>query len=127
MTQHNLETVEDIKTPLVERLIEKVRRSGFKKIKATLEEYEDPQSFRNMDSDRVIVPDVTAVKNGRKHYFEVALKSSAIQKVVNKWKLLSTLADTKKGKLHLYTPRGHKSFAHRLVAKYNIKAKIVSL
>lgn len=127
MNQDHLEIIEDVKSTFVERLIEKVRQGGFKKIKATLDEYEDPKSFRNMDSDRLIMPDVTAVKNGRKHYFEVALKSAAVQKVVNKWKLLSKLADAKKGKLHLYTPRGHKSFAHRLVAKYNIKAKIVSL
>lgn len=116
-----------VKRPFVRKMIAKITGKGFDNIKSISEDYDDPKSFRSLDEDIQFTPDLTAVKNGGKHYFEVAMKTDKVQKLVSKWKLMGTLANLKKGKLHLYTPRGHKTFTQKVVINYGINANVIAI
>jgi len=50
---------------------------GFENIKADIEGYETPKSYlkKGNGSDVSITPDIVAEKAGRKHYFEIGIKS----------------------------------------------------
>ncbi len=114
---------------LYEKAVEWVKRKGYSKVKANLDDFEKPTSFKQPggDDDDMITPDITAVMRGNKCYFEIALKSDDKREVVTKWKLLDRLASMKEGKFYLFTPHGHRAFADRLVKKHDINAVLVSL
>ena len=100
----------------------------FTELKSIHEDHEDPQSFNNKSTGGSIQPDVSfRSSNGGKNYLEIALKTDNVQALVTKWKLLSTIATMKKGKLFLMSPKGHKMFTQRLVGDYSISAKVYSI
>lgn len=70
---------------------------------------------------------MTGRKGGHKHDVEIALKTENVRKITSKWRLLSTFAGQRGGKLFLITPRGHKAFVERLLEKDPIEAKLVYL
>ena len=116
------------KPKLINRVIDKVvSPRGFKKIKANTEDFNTPSKLNRERNDESFIPDITAVRNGRKSYFELALKTEKIRQVVTKWKLLSQLATFKRGKLFLIIPRGHYAFTKRVLKKYPIEAKLIRL
>ncbi len=95
-------------------------------IKANHENFETPSAFSKADEERPYIPDITGKKMGGKFYVEIALKAENISRTVSKWKLLSTLATMKGGKLFLLAPRGHKAFVERVLDKYHLpNAKLV--
>lgn len=100
---------------------------GFKDIRANIENFETPARLSREEKDNAFIPDITGVLNGRKSYFEVALKTEKIRQVVTKWKLLSTIARFKRGKFILLVPSGHYAFTNRLLKKYPIEAKVVKI
>ena len=102
---------------------------GYKNIRANVDEYETPSrlSRQTSDGEESFIPDATGIINGRKSYFELALKSDSKRATVTKWKLLANLAKFKRGKLYLVAPRGHYAFVDRLLKKYPISAEIVKL
>lgn len=117
---------------LIQQLINVlVSPRGYKDIRANLEDYETPAKLtrqnKKTNEDESFIPDVTAVINGRKSYFELAVKSDDVTQVVTKWKLLSDVARYKRGKLFLVTPRGHFAFADRLMKLHMIQAEVVKL
>lgn len=107
--------------------IQWVQKKGFSDIKSTFEGFEKPFSYTNTENNTELIPQITAMKDGRKNYIEVALKSDNIIETTSKWRLLSTLAGMKGGKLYLLTPRGHKSFTDSILQKHPIKAIVVSV
>lgn len=98
-------------------------------IKANFEGYEAPRSFNRADEDISFVPDITGSKRTSKFYVEIAMKETDdTSNMVSKWKLLSTLASMKGGKLYLLAPRGHKAYVERLLDKYQLpNAELVYL
>lgn len=97
-------------------------------IKANYDGYDAPQTFNRADEDISFVPDITGRKRTSKFYVEIAMKADNTRKMVSKWKLLSTLASMKGGKLYLLAPRGHKAFVERLMDKYQLpNAELVYL
>lgn len=112
---------------LIERAVAWARKRGFKKIKAKIAHYDDPTSYRRPGEEQAFIPDVTGLKVGNKSYIELATKSDNTKRKVSKWKLLSTLAMQKGGKLYLLTPRGHKSFVERLVKSHYLNAEVIYL
>lgn len=104
-----------------------VKRKSVSSIKSHHEDHESPKIYTNAATQEQIQADFSFVSQGRRHYTDIALKSDTPQKLVTRWKLLSTMASLKSGKLFLLTPRGHKMFAQRLVDRYKIKAVIHSL
>ena len=104
-----------------------VKERGYDDIKANADGYEVPRQFTRTRTDETITPDISAVKNGRKNFFEIAVKNEKEQRTVSKWKLLSQLADFKGGKLFVIAPRGHYRFAQTLIDDYNIEAKMIRM
>ncbi|SRR5690554_825638 len=111
----------------IEKAIEIAKSKGFKDFKASLDDYEAPKSFTKVSSDKEVLPDFTARRGGKKHYFDIALKTDNIQPLITKWKLLSQLAELKNGKLILFAPRGHKAFAERITRLYKVDAEVEAL
>ena len=100
---------------------------GYKNIRANVENFETPSRLSRGKKEEAFIPDITGILNGRKSYFELALKTEKIRQVVTKWKLLSKIAAFKRGKFVLLVPSGHFAFTNRLLKKYPIEAKVVKL
>ena len=114
---------------LIKKAVSWARKRGFVKIKANIENenFETPASFVKPGEKKPYVPDVTGMKFGRKNYIEIALKTENVRRTISKWKLLSTLANMKNGKLFLLAPRGHKAFARTIVKERNLNAKVIGI
>ncbi|HLU94942.1 MAG TPA: hypothetical protein VKZ54_12485 [Membranihabitans sp.] len=117
----------DEKHDYIEQAIEIAKLKGFKDFRAKLEDFETPKSFTNVSSEKEVLPDFTARRGGKKHYFDIALKTDNIQPLITKWKLLSQLAELKNSHLILFAPRGHKAFAERLTKLYKVRAQVEAL
>lgn len=107
--------------------VELVEKRGFKEVKSKLEGYETPFSFDQKNADTNYTPDITAVGNHGKAYFEIAYKTDDETALVSKWKLLSTIAEMKKGSLHIIVPYGQNKFTQELLERYNIEADVIKL
>lgn len=112
---------------LLEKSVELVKSRGFDEIKTSLEGYDDPISFSQKKEDNQYQPDITAINNRGKFYFEIAQKTEDVQKLVSKWKLLSTVAGMKNGGLNILVPYGQNKFTQELVDQYNINANLIKL
>lgn len=105
-----------------------VKKKQTTEIKSIAEDYDNPKEFYNKTRDIKIIPDISFITNGgAKHYTEIALKNEKPQFLISKWKFLSLMASMKKGKLHLLTPKGHKSFVSKLIEQYSIDAAVHSI
>ena len=113
--------------PYLEKAIQWAKRKGMYEIKANVEEYETPSHFTKPGNDEPIIPDITGVQMGSKHYIEVALKSNDLRSMVSKYKLLDTMASMRGGSLYLLAPKGHKSYADGIVKDYSLNAKVIYL
>lgn len=114
-------------TELYERAIQWAKKNGFSNIKANTEEYDTPGGFTRKDSDDEYIPDISGVRLRGKSYVEIALKTEANDQQISKYKLLSTMASIKSGKLYLLAPKGHKAYIDKIVKQYNINADVVSI
>lgn len=120
------------KIDFYEKITSWADNKGFRNIKANTEGFETPHSFtqKNAEEEDAVIPDITATSFGSKYYFEIVTKptqNKVKQKLISKWKLLSLLAERKGGKLYLFAPHGNKSFTQKIMDKYKIKAKFISL
>lgn len=111
----------------IDKAVQWAKKQGFDQIKANCEEYETPTQYTRPGEESAFIPDVTGIQMGRKNYVEIAVKTENVRRKVSKWKLLSTLAGMKGGKLFLLAPRGHKSFAENVVKEHNLSAQVVYL
>ena len=104
-------------------------RKGFSDIKANQDDYEAPKAYMRQkgNEEEAFVPDLSGRKLGSKSFIEIALKSDNMRRAVTKWKLLSTLAAMKRGKLYLLAPHGHRKFADDLIKTHNISANVISI
>lgn len=115
---------------IISRITNWIAKRGFENIKANVEGFETPTSFSVSSDEELVTPDITAVSYGSKSYFEIATKKDKrkdVQKLVSKWKLLSTLAKHKGGQLYLFAPRGHKQFTQDIIKDYAIEANFLSI
>lgn len=97
-------------------------------IKTNSEGYEAPKSYTNKETGEKIHPDFSfQTQSGYTCFTEIALKSESPRKLVTRWKLLSLMANAKRGKLHLLAPKGHKMFTKKLVDNHNINAIVHSI
>ncbi|MAX70008.1 MAG: hypothetical protein CMC76_02755 [Flavobacteriaceae bacterium] len=88
---------------------------GYNNIKADLEGYETPKSYHKKGSDIDITPDIVAEKEGRKHIFDLSLKSERPKLLKSKWLFLNTLSQLKSYRFRLITTRGHYKFTNETV------------
>lgn len=105
-----------------------VKTQPFKSLRAKIDGYEDPKIFTAQTSNESVQADFSFItRRGAKHFSDIVLKDADPTQLVTRWKLLSTMAELKDGKLHLLAPKGHKSFAQRLVKEHNINASVHSI
>ncbi len=113
---------------VLQKVIENVEKEGFTEIRAAVPDRELPAKLVSQNNDDVFIPDVTAQsKYGGKAYFEIAKKISETTKLVNKWKLLATLAEIKNGIFRIFVPHGSMRFTRELVNRYNINAELIKI
>ena len=96
---------------------------GFKNIKADTDGYETPKSYAKAGSDITITPDIVAEKEGRKHYFDLSLKSEKPKLLKSKWLFLNTLSTLKSSRFRLITVRGHYAFTQEMLEAINLNNK----
>jgi hypothetical protein len=96
---------------------------GFKNIKADADGYETPKSYAKAGSDITITPDIVAEKEGRKHYFDLSLKSEKPKLLKSKWLFLNTLSNLKSSRFRLITVRGHYAFTQEMLEAINLNNK----
>ena len=75
--------------------IQYLENLGYNNIKADIEGYETPKSYHKKGSDIDVTPDIVAEKEGRKHIFDLSLKSEKPRLLKSKWLFLNTLSQIK--------------------------------
>lgn len=88
---------------------------GYSNIKADIEGYETPKSYLKRGSTIEVTPDIVAEKEGRKHIFDLSLKSKKPRLLKSKWLFLNTLSQLKSYRFRLITTRGHFKFTNLIV------------
>ena len=88
---------------------------GYDNIKADIEGYESPKSYHKKGSDIDITPDIVAEKEGRKHIFDLSLKSQKPRLLKSKWLFLNALSQIKSYRFRLITTHGHYKFTRETV------------
>ena len=96
---------------------------GFENIKADIDGYETPKSYIKKGSDIAVTPDIAATKEGRKHVFDVSLKSEKPKLLKSKWLFLNTLSNLKSYRFKLITTRGHYKFTNEMLEAINLSDK----
>ena len=100
-----------------------LKNIGFENIKADAEGYDTPKSYHKKGSDINITPDIVAEKEGRKHYFELSLKSDQPRLLKSKWLFLNTLSAMNSSRFKIITTRGHYKFTNEMLEDLNMSDK----
>lgn len=103
------------------------RVHGFIDIKANTDGYPKPIGYGRQQDGQSFIPDVTGLQFEHKSYFEVILKTSNLDELVSKLKLLSQLTQLSGGQLYLMAPKGHVPFARSIAANNRITAEVINL
>jgi len=112
----------------VEKVIQTISKKGFTEIKADCGDLDPPAKLVSQSNDDIYTPDITATNRiGRIAYFEIGRKIQETEKLVNKWKLLETLANIKDGIFQIFVPHGSMKFTKEIVTKYGINAEVVKI
>lgn len=107
-------------TAFLKKSIAYLEATGFENIKADLEGYEAPKAYLRKETDGSMAPDIVAVKNGRKYYFDISLKSSKPRLLKTKWLFLDTLSRMKSNRFRIITTRGHYKFTEMMLDDINL-------
>ena len=110
-------------TEFLEKSIHHLEATGFENIKADLEGYEKPKSYSRKGADEKITPDIVAIKNGRKYFFDISLKSEKPRLLKTKWLFLDTLSRMKSNRFRIITTRGHYKFTDTMLEDINLSNK----
>lgn len=108
---------------ILEDSITYLENHGFENIKADYTGYESPKSYKKRGSDIEVTPDIVAEKEGRKHIFDISLKSEKPRLLKSKWLFLNTLSNLKHHRFKLITKRGHYKFSHDMMDAINLSDK----
>ena len=100
-----------------------LEQRGFENIKADMDGYETPKSYHKKGSDIDVTPDIVAEKEGRKHIFDISLKSEKPRLLKSKWLFLNTLSSMKSHRFKLITTRGHYKFTNEMLDDINLSDK----
>jgi hypothetical protein len=119
MIQEDKEKYSDI----LENSITYLENHGFKNIKADIDGYETPTSYNKSGTDISLTPDIVAEKEGRKHFFDLSLKSEKPKLLKSKWIFLNTLSALKSHRFKIITTRGHIQFTNNMLGDINLNNK----
>ncbi len=107
----------------LEKSIQHLESTGFENIKADIEGYETPKSYLRKGSGTKITPDIVAIKNGRKYFFDISLKTSKKRLLKSKWLFLDTMSRMKSNRFKIITTKGHYKFTDSLLSDINLDSK----
>ncbi|MEH6679546.1 MAG: hypothetical protein V7724_03315 [Sediminicola sp.] len=107
-------------TAFLEKSIVYLKAKGFESIKADLDGFEHPKSYLRKGTDSKVTPDIVALKNGRKYFFDISLKSERPQLLKSKWLFLDTLSRMNSNRFKIITTKGHYKFTTSLMDDLNI-------
>lgn len=109
-------------TEFLKESISYLENKGFDNIKADIEGYVTPKSYlkKGRGNDISITPDIVAEKAGRKHYFEIGLKSEEPTLLKSKWRFLDVLTRMKDDRFKIITRRGHYKFTQDMLDDLNL-------
>lgn len=107
----------------LEKSIHHLEATGFENIKADMEGYETPKSYSRKNADITITPDIVAIKNGRKYFFDISLKSEKPSQLKSKWLFLDTLSRMRSNRFRIITTRGHYKFTETMLEDINLTNK----
>lgn len=108
---------------VLEDSVNYLENHGFENIKADLDGYESPKSYLKKGSDVTVTPDIVATKEGRKHIFDVGLKTEKPNLLKSKWLFLNTLSNMKSHRFKLISFRGHYKFTQDMLDAINLSDK----
>ncbi|MDC6387850.1 hypothetical protein PP182_04115 [Maribacter sp. PR1] len=110
-------------TEFLEKSIHHLEATGFENIKADMEGYEKPKSYSRKGAEEKITPDIVAIKNGRKYFFDISLKSEKPRLLKTKWLFLDTLSRMNSNRFRIITTRGHYKFTDTMLEDINLSNK----
>jgi len=110
-------------TEFLEKSIHHLEATGFENIKADMDGYETPKSYTRKGADGKITPDIVAIKNGRKYFFDISLKSEKPRLLKTKWLFLDTLSRMNSNRFRIITTRGHYKFTDMMLEDINLTNK----
>jgi len=110
-------------TAFLEKSINHLETQGYENIKADFGDYETPKSYIRKETGNKITPDIVALKNGRKYFFEISLKSEKPRLLKSKWLFLDTLSRMNSNRFRIITTKGHYSFTDAMLADINLENK----
>jgi hypothetical protein len=110
-------------TEFLEKSIDHLEATGFENIKADIEGYETPKSYLRKGEEMKITPDIVAMKNGRKYFFDISLKSAKPKLLKTKWLFLDTLSRMNSNRFRIITTRGHYKFTDDMLDDINLSNK----
>ncbi len=110
-------------TEFLEKSIHHLEATGFENIKADMEGYETPKSYTRKGAEGKITPDIVAIKNGRKYFFDISLKSEKPRLLKTKWLFLDTLSRMNSNRFRIITTRGHYKFTDMMLEDINLTNK----
>ncbi|MBT8187567.1 MAG: hypothetical protein HKP38_08670 [Croceitalea sp.] len=108
---------------ILEKSIHYLQTHGFEHIKADFEGYEVPKSYLKKGSEIKITPDIVAIKNGKKYFFEISVKSQKSRLLKSKWLFLDTISRLKSDRFKIITTRGHYKFTDSILNEINLTNK----
>lgn len=114
-------------TKFIQESLSYLENLGYDNIQADIEGYETPKSYHKKGSDITITPDIVAEKAGRKHYFEISLKSEEPILLKSKWRFLDVLTRMKDHKFRIITRRGHYKFTQDMLDDLNLDKEPIKL
>jgi hypothetical protein len=113
---------------LIYSAIDIIKSKGFEEIRAGISDYENPAPLTKKGTNKSFIPDITARTSQGKSYFEIVPKSTSDTKnLIDKWTLLSSLAQHRNGTFFLLVPHGKLSFTNKLLSQYSISADILKI
>jgi hypothetical protein len=116
------------KVKYIEKAVEWIHKRKIQSFAVNHEGYDQPKPFLNQRTNENICPDLSYIdERGNQIYVEIAIKQDDLRTAVTKWKLLTSLAAQKSGKLYLLCPKGHLSFIQKQVTTYGLSAIINSI
>ncbi|MBQ4913377.1 hypothetical protein J8L85_02930 [Maribacter sp. MMG018] len=110
-------------TEFIEKSISYLEATGFENIKADMEGYEKPKSYSRKGAGDKITPDIVAIKNGRKYFFDISLKSEKPRLLKSKWLFLDTLSRMNSNRFRIITTKGHYKFTDMMLEDINLSNK----
>lgn len=103
--------------------IDHLEATGFEEIKADIEGYDTPKSYIRKETGNKITPDIVAIKNGKKYFFEISLKSEKPRLLKSKWLFLDTLSRMNSDVFRIITTKGHYKFTDTMLEDINLTNK----